>query len=137
MGMKQWDLLTELIRNKADCAKIFVDIIENGKRMQRLPIHEVCRHRPPMSLIKMLNSAYPDSLKVKDFNNGCLPIHFASRHGASKEVITYMLHEYSESIIIEDKYGSLPVTMARRGSYKHKEDIVRIFEKFKHSHVLQ
>merc|ERR1711862_696113 len=121
----------DVMKNKPDSAKLFTDIFDHGKNVQRLPIHEVCRHKPPISLIQILTSAYPHSLKVKDFNDGCLPIHFACRYGASEEVVRHMLHEYPESMNVQDKYGCLPVTMARRGCYKHKEDIVRIFETFK------
>merc|ERR1712039_104600 len=102
--VKQWDLLTEHMRNKPDCSKMFMNIIDHGKKIQRLPIHEVCRHKPPISLVKILASAYPDSLKVKDFKSGFLPIHLACRHDASEEVVRYLLNQYPESINVKNKY---------------------------------
>lgn len=66
---KQWSVLSDLIEKNQDFAKVRIDIVENGKYIQRLPIHEICRHRPPLNLIEVLVMAHPSSLSLKDVNN--------------------------------------------------------------------
>jgi len=125
--LKCWDLLTTLIREKPFLAKEFLSIHEHGKYISRLPIHEVCRNKPPLSLVEELVSAYPESLRLQDKCNGSLPIHFGCRCGASTEVIFYLLKHYPNSANMEDRYGCTPMAMNRRSSCKHKEEIAQLF----------
>lgn len=125
---KQWSMLSDLIEIYPDFAKIHIDIVENGKYIQRLPIHEICRHRPPLNLLEVLVMAHPSSLSLKDVNNGSLALHFACRCGASEEVIRFLIKKYPNSVYAEDKYGCVPSTTARRSSYGHKESIIGIFD---------
>merc|ERR1712157_493070 len=110
-------------------------IDENGKTIMRLPIHEACRHRPPLNLIQDLTRAYPVSLSLKDSSNGSLPSHFACRCGASEEVIRYLIEKYPESAYVEDKYGCPPSAMARRSSSKNKIAIISVFEELEMKQV--
>ena len=127
--IKQWDVLAQVIMEKPDCAAKCVQVIEHGHRISRLPIHEVCRHKPPLELIRILVSAHPISLLMKDDHNGSTALHFACRFGASEEVIEYLLRKYPDAANVEDKYECVPVTLARRGSYKHKYVIVKLFDR--------
>ena len=126
--MKQWVFLAEFMREKPDYTTRYIDVVERGQKMKRLPIHQICRHKPPLDLIKIVVSAYPISLAMKDPHNGSTALHFACRFGASEEVIQYLLRKYPDAANIENKYGCTPVMLARRGSYKHKDAIIRLFD---------
>ena len=126
--MKQWAFLDQVIRDKPDCAVRCIEVIERGQQLARLPIHEICKHKPPLHLVRILVSAYPTSLLIKDAQNGSTALHFACRFGASKEVIEYLLMKYPDAANVEDKHGYTPLLLARRGSYKHKDVIIKLFD---------
>jgi len=126
--MQQWEFLSKVIYDKPDFAANYVEIIDRGHPIYRLPLHEVCRRKPTLELITSLVSAYPMSLLMKDSHDGCTPLHYACRHGASEEVIKYLLKNYPDSAIIEDKYGCSPLVLTRRSSYKHKDDVIKLFD---------
>ena len=126
--MRQWDFLAQVIREKSDCAARCIDVIERGQKIRRLPLHEICKHKPPLDLIRILVSAYPISLVMKDSHNGSTALHFASRFGASEEVIGYLLGKYPDTANVEDRHGCTPILLARRGSYKHKDVIIKLFD---------
>merc|ERR1712157_11927 len=126
--LKQWEFLTKIISDKPDCASIYVEIDDRGHVIPRLPLHEVCRHKPSLKLIKSLVSAYPKALSIKDSHNGSTPLHFACRYGASERVFNYLLKKYPDSAIIEDKYGCSPAVLAKRSSYKHRDDVIKLFD---------
>ena len=127
INIKSWDLLSKIINEKPELAKVFISVHQHGKHVERLPIHEVCRKNPPLYLIQKLESAYPSSLIFEDESNGCVPLHFACRHGASTEVISFLLKISPHSINIEDKYGCAPIIVARRSSCKHRDEIIDLF----------
>lgn len=126
--MRSWEVLTKIIMEKPVFAKVSIPVYQRGKHFLRLPIHEVCSNKPPLSLMKKLVSAYPTSLIINDKNDGCLPIHYACRHAASVEVISYLMKQMPSSINFQDKYGCTPAVIAGRSSCKHRDQIVRLFQ---------
>jgi len=59
---------------------------KDGIAKKLLPIHYACAQHPPVVMIDRLLSAYPAGVKSRDAN-GNLPIHYATKFGASVSVI--------------------------------------------------
>jgi len=126
--MKQWDVLAAIISQYPQLAKAQITVQEKGRMCFRLPIHEVCRHRPSLNVVETLIFAYPTGLKCTDDSNYFLPIHYACRSGASTDVIAKLLQAHPDSYLIKDKYSCTPLTIAQRAAYSHKAEVIRIFE---------
>jgi len=79
-----------------------------------LPIHLAClRKDVPLSIVKALVNAEPDSLKVRSFTKDmALPIHFAAGCGASLQVIQLLVKAFPDSIYAINVNGLLPLHSA-------------------------
>lgn len=77
-----------------------------------LALHEACRHRAPVDLVRALLQAYGDAVSLPG-DRGYLPLHFASCSGASPEVVAALIVAYPSATRNRDNpEGRLPLHLA-------------------------
>jgi hypothetical protein len=66
--------------------------------------------KPPLDIVETFVGLYPECLNQKHGRyQGMVPIHFACKFVASKEVIQYLIHRNPECIILKDKGDRTPI----------------------------
>lgn len=80
-----------------------------------LPLHQACSSsKVSIEVIKLLISKYPKGLRVRDGQQGRLPIHMACFHGASIDVLNLLVDQCPETCRAPDKETHLlPVQLLR------------------------
>jgi len=80
-----------------------------------LPLHQACSSRTvSIDVIKLLISKYPKGLRVRDGQQGRLPIHMACFYGASIDVLNLLVDQCPESCRAPDKETHLlPIQILR------------------------
>ncbi len=77
-------------------------------RWRLLPIHTAVIFRAPVTLIKCLVEAYPESPQQQD-DQHMLPLHLACRTVSSQEVVTSLVNYFPEALYEEDHKGRIPI----------------------------
>jgi len=73
----------------------------------RLPIHQACINNAPVSVMKALIEAYPDSGAAADMNDR-VPLHHAAVHGTNIQTVEILLSSCPGSANLVDVYGKTP-----------------------------
>jgi hypothetical protein len=73
------------------------------------PLHQVCRHQPPVNVVELFVSC--DGLEAFGTADKLerLPIHYACRHNASVEVINALVNLHPECLTKQDIEGGTPL----------------------------
>lgn len=71
-------------------------------------VHYACRFNPPRTIIRHLESLYPESLTTPD-NMGRLPLHYAAKWGASYRLIDYLIEKNPTAATVRDSLGRTPL----------------------------
>jgi hypothetical protein len=79
----------------------------------RTPLHVILEKNPPHDVIKIIVSAVPEILQIKD-RFGRLPIHVAIFDEATLAVVQELIQRYPGCLSVGDKAGQLPVHVACR-----------------------
>lgn len=74
-------------------------------------LHILVGAKAPLALVERIINLAPDSLKVQD-EEGRLPLHYASKYGASPNVINLLVDSFPEGINIRDNAGNCPLNYA-------------------------
>mmetsp|Transcript_25340 Transcript_25340/g.30682 ORF Transcript_25340/g.30682 Transcript_25340/m.30682 type:complete len:232 (-) Transcript_25340:119-814(-) len=128
---RKWDTLITLIASEPELLNKAFLVEENGTQSIRLALHEICRHKAPYDVFQVVKNGDPRALRFKDSKYGFLPIHFACRHGASRDIVEELVLAFPESIHVTDKYGSTPINLVKNNSYDNKNSVLEAFEKMK------
>lgn len=62
---------------------------------------------PPVELIKLLLNVYPEAAKRRG-QNGCLPLHLASKRKLPKEIIELLIRAFPPALDVQDNFGYTP-----------------------------
>jgi hypothetical protein len=81
-----------------------------------MPVHYLAGACLLCALVKQIIDLAPNSLKVQDETDK-LPLHWASKYGASSEFINLLIDTFPGSIDAKDKYGNCPLDYASATSH--------------------
>lgn len=101
---------------------------DNQKLMwARLPIHLALLLRAPLSVIRNLVNAFPESLAFPD-NDGCLPLHRALQCSAHDNVVEFLVSQFPEAIRVRNahKQSALSMVLGDPNSL-HRGRVLRAF----------
>lgn len=120
-GRIKWRLVGQRLKeNKHEAMIWYVDREDKVIRRQFLPIHAVFmnlnnspeeEHPIPTRIVYELQRAHPAGLKSADAD-GMLPLHWACRSRASKDIIELLLNKYPGAAYTKDKWKRLPLHIA-------------------------
>jgi len=127
---KHWELIPCIIADFPEEASRPLVVIDMGKECVRLPLHEVCRSKPPLEVVDALILTYPDALRYQETAHHFTPLHFACRYGASSEVVERIASAFPASVEVKDKFGNTPLMLARRSSQLNKESVSEFLQQF-------
>lgn len=71
-------------------------------------VHYACRFNPPRTIVRHLETLYPESLMTPD-NVGRLPLHYAAKWGASYRLIEYLVEKNRSAATVQDVLGRTPL----------------------------
>ena len=108
MASKLAKRFPEQARKKSNREGLF-----DGRTNARVyPIHEALVANAPLSCVKALVEAYPDSLLKAESSYHRLPLHCACRKNADPAVISYLVRKNKQACLEEDSLRRLPVHYA-------------------------
>jgi len=94
-------------RKRTECPSFF------GEPSEILAIHQACSMIDvPLSFIKALYVAYPESLKKTDTTWKRIPLHIAVKCNTSIEIVLFLLQSWPEAVEEQDMMGRLPLHYA-------------------------
>ena len=103
---ERWLDIQELLTKQKDES---VDIIDaDGTVTRELIIHHACSHSVPEVVLKSLSQEYWKSLYHAD-KDGRFPIHVAALHGASPDIISFLINSNGATAGIKDALGKTPL----------------------------
>ena len=111
---KRWTKAIERCKQAPLEARTWVLRHENSQSGMRklkwrlLPIHTAVIFRAPVTLIKSLTEAYPESPQQHD-DQHMLPLHLACRTVSSQEVVSCLVTCYPNALYEEDHKGRIPI----------------------------
>mmetsp|Transcript_13310 Transcript_13310/g.31341 ORF Transcript_13310/g.31341 Transcript_13310/m.31341 type:complete len:484 (-) Transcript_13310:117-1568(-) len=110
---EKWESLMYRILKEPHTAHVkFTGRSTNSPSADNLVLHEACKQNPPLDLVEALIEANAMAVMVKG-NSGYLPIHYACAHGASIELIRFLLSIYPEGLrVVDEDEGFLPLHLA-------------------------
>lgn len=117
-----------LLSDFPDEATLWVVGNVDGRVWKRLPIHDVCRHSAPLSIINELLEAFPGSPAYKD-NVGSLPLHYACQSRAPFEVIEAICSAEPNAAKSKNRDGYTPfdlVELISDETYDDKNAILKL-----------
>jgi len=126
--MESWNELRELINECKTNAALFNtavcnqgdEYMDNGRTL----LHILLEKKPPADVISTLIRYSPNAIEIKN-KCGELPIHTASRYGASVEVLNLSLQAYPAGLAVKDNFGSLPLhNLCKFGSSPEAVDLL-------------
>lgn len=89
-------------------------LLRKGCTQENLPLHEVCRHQPPIELVTLLLELHEDAVRLPG-RYGYLPLHFACSTGASVEVVARLMEVHPAATRCRDEIDdALPLHLAAR-----------------------
>lgn len=96
---------------------------------QVFPLGRICFLKPSLGLVKAVHDAFPDAIYGLDGReHERLPIHYACRFGASREVINYLIQLYPASVRAKTAEGSLPIHyVCRNGDVDTFDDLHALY----------
>jgi hypothetical protein len=125
---KRWDKASELLKQYPDEAKNWVFRSGDpgkGYLWMFLPLHAACFSGAPLSLVKELVAANPQSVQMEAMGNK-LPIHILCETTGNLKVIVHLLSVFPESLYAVDDKGSTPIQLAIFAQKsKNRSQIVR------------
>ena len=89
------------------------DIIHES---QNLRLVRLCKKYPNTHKVISMAEKYPDSLHARN-SIGQTPLHVATSHALSAEIIIYLLYKYPEASSVVDTHGKSPLHYAACQSY--------------------
>jgi len=127
---KHWQLIPRIIEDFPEEASRPIVVNDMGRECVRLPLHEVCRSKPPFDVVDALIKTYPEALRSQETVHHFTPLHFACRYGASSEVIQRLTEASPASVSLKDKFGNTPMMLTRRSSQPNRGSILELLENF-------
>lgn len=119
-----------VLSNMQEASLWYVEKVVDGSDAildRTLPLHHACELNAPEELIHALLTAFLDGVKLKDYGNSWLPLHFCcasvdsvvnARHNLN--AIIMLLGAYEEGSQVKDLLGRLPIHIAcENGASRH------------------
>lgn len=89
-------------------------------------VHYACSFRPPINIVKALVELHAESVFLLN-ENGWNPLHVACHHGASVDVIQYLLKKNPGAVRQIDVYGKTALHLVfRKGQRKNVFEMAHI-----------
>ncbi|GKY94455.1 hypothetical protein MPSEU_000411400 [Mayamaea pseudoterrestris] len=95
-------------------------------KWSQLPLHLAIVIEAPVSIIRRLVETYPKALKCTD-DEHMLPFHLAMRHGATDEVVDYLLQGFPDAVNVKGKNSRSALECAMRSRKKARARMLTVF----------
>lgn len=93
----------------------------NSPNRKESILHEVCRYRPPLKVLRKLIAMYPALVDAINFQ-GRLPLHIATENGASFDVILCLCRCNPTTAGLQDLLGKTPLHLLFEESSSRYEE---------------
>jgi len=109
MAQKEWECVRSLLLCEEEHETLFSGSIEQDKFCSKGNIlHALCRHQPPLDIVKDVAQRWPKFVKQQD-DFGQLPLHTAALFGAKSDIVKYLLDLFPVAALKSDVSGRLPL----------------------------
>jgi len=111
---QEWDsVIFHVAQHPKEARRWSKVLFDSHRETTLLPLHQACALAPPTTaVLEALLAAYPEAISQIESYFERTPLHLACVHGASTDILCYLISKYPKAASSTDKMGRTPLHYA-------------------------